>query len=69
MLNVPPPLPPLAGGVGSYNHHDIGEEDGVEASVGVCQPLSKGGGLQSAIFRNFPQFPANFSQFSPFPIF
>ena len=33
MLNAPPPQ---AGVVGSYNHHDIGEEDGVEASVDVC---------------------------------
>ena len=34
-LNGPPP----AGGVGSYNHHCNGEEDGVEASVVVCEPL------------------------------
>ena len=35
----------------------------MEASVGVCQPLSRGGGgLRSAIFRNFPQF-CNFPQF------
>ena len=30
---------PPAGGVGSYNHHCNGEEDGVEASVVVCEPL------------------------------
>ena len=30
------PPAPLAG---SYNHHDIGEEDGVEASVVVCEAL------------------------------
>ena len=36
MLNPPPPP---AGGVGSYNHHCIGEEDGVEASVVLCQSL------------------------------
>ena len=35
-LNAPPPP---AGGVGSYNHHCNGEEDGVEASVVVCEPL------------------------------
>ena len=29
----------MAGGVGSYNHHCNGEEDGVEASVVVCEPL------------------------------
>ena len=33
------PWPPPAGGVDSYNHHDIGEEDGVEASVVVCESL------------------------------
>ena len=30
---------PLRRGVGGYNHHAIGEEDGVEASVVVCLPL------------------------------
>ena len=34
-----PPPPPPAGRVGSYTHHDIGEEDGLEASVVVCDPL------------------------------
>ena len=38
MSSTPPPPPP-AGGVGSYNHHSNGEEDGVEASVVVCEPL------------------------------
>ena len=33
------PPPPPAGGVGSYNHHYNGEEDGVEASVVVCERL------------------------------
>ena len=30
--------PPLAGGVGGYNHHCIGEEDGVEASLPLRPP-------------------------------
>ena len=38
-VSLSSPPPPPAGGVGSYNHHSNAEEDGVEASVVVCEPL------------------------------